>query len=128
MTVQADLCQTCSETTLLAFPRGGSFAFVTSWSKERLVLNIKRTLQHRVSYFFPFNHLVQMLKFVNDFNFTHFPFQNYLLILEFGKYYPYSLILQPRKYQLSNTEVSNISKSVVKNKKLTALEQSSRCN
>ena len=25
MTVQPDLCQTCSETTLLVFPRGGSF-------------------------------------------------------------------------------------------------------
>ena len=26
MTVQPDLCQTCSETTLLVFPRGGSFS------------------------------------------------------------------------------------------------------
>ena len=25
VTVQPDLCQTCSETTLLVFPRGGSF-------------------------------------------------------------------------------------------------------
>ena len=29
MTVQLDFCQTCSETTLLVFPRGGSFAL---WS------------------------------------------------------------------------------------------------
>ena len=27
MTVQPGLCGTCSETTLLVFPRGGSFAF-----------------------------------------------------------------------------------------------------
>ena len=26
--VQADLCQTCSETTLLVFPRGGSFIII----------------------------------------------------------------------------------------------------
>ena len=29
MTVQPDLCQTCSETTLLVFPRGGSFYSLT---------------------------------------------------------------------------------------------------
>ena len=27
MTVQPDLCQTCSETTLLVFPRGGSYLY-----------------------------------------------------------------------------------------------------
>ena len=29
MTVQAGLCQTCLETTLLVFPRGGSFVLVS---------------------------------------------------------------------------------------------------
>ena len=35
--------------------------------------------------------------------------------------------LQPRKYQLSNSQVSDISKSVVKDKKLSS-QHSSRCN
>ena len=33
--VQAGLCRTCSETTLLVFPRGGSFAAVCIHSKYR---------------------------------------------------------------------------------------------
>ena len=28
VTVQPDLCRTCSETTLLVFPRGGSYLFL----------------------------------------------------------------------------------------------------
>ena len=32
MLVQAGLCRTCSKTTLLVFPRGGSF--VQHWSQE----------------------------------------------------------------------------------------------
>ena len=28
VTVQPDLCQTCSETTLLVFPRGGSYVWI----------------------------------------------------------------------------------------------------
>ena len=44
------------------------------------------------------------------------------------------IIIQPRKYQLSNSQVSDITKSVVRDKKLTAHnshpspQQSSRCN
>ena len=30
VTVQPDLCQTCSETTLLVFPRGGSYVCIRS--------------------------------------------------------------------------------------------------
>ena len=31
MTVQPDLCRTCSETTLLVFPRGGSSVLLFMW-------------------------------------------------------------------------------------------------
>ena len=37
VTVQASLCRACSETTLLVFPRGGSFMIVSSF------LQVKRT-------------------------------------------------------------------------------------
>ena len=36
MTVQVGLCRTCSETTLLVFPRGGSGCFPENWSNSML--------------------------------------------------------------------------------------------
>ena len=36
MLVQPDLCQTCSETTLLVFPRGGSFTVSDATNKVHL--------------------------------------------------------------------------------------------
>ena len=43
-TVQAGLCQTCSETTLLVFPRGGSFVLVQFRyivGKELIILRVQ---------------------------------------------------------------------------------------
>ena len=34
VTVQAGLCQTCSDTTLLVFPRGGSYALVVYFPRS----------------------------------------------------------------------------------------------
>ena len=42
MTVQAGLCQTCSETTLLVFPRGGSnILLIIADPVENIKLEIK---------------------------------------------------------------------------------------
>ena len=41
MTLQPDLCQTCSQTTLLVFPRDGSIAVTTSISAPTSVITTK---------------------------------------------------------------------------------------
>ena len=50
MLVQAGLCRTCSETTLLVFPRGGSF---TSYSQAQYdaaeMITQRETVSHKVS-------------------------------------------------------------------------------
>ena len=56
MAVQAGLCQTCSETTLLVFPQGGSFLFshllrvveVEMKVQEFIQLNLESQPRHKV--------------------------------------------------------------------------------
>ena len=43
MLVQASLCGTCSESTLLVFPQGGSFVFLQQAEYERMTKDVNRS-------------------------------------------------------------------------------------
>ena len=76
MTVQLDLCRTCSETALLVFPRGGSFGslnFLKKANFERVALVVFRI---------PLRKLAHTRDFFAEFHYENLPIQEVFWLLE----------------------------------------------